>query len=86
MLLVGANGAGKSSLINAVIGLVKARSGRVLFDGSDISFVRCADRARLGIGYSPEGRRVFRSLTVTDNILRDPAGSRERKRSRTWSG
>jgi len=69
VLLVGANGAGKSSLINAVIGLVKCRSGRVLFDGNDITAVPCADRALMGIGYSPEGRRVFKSLTVADNIL-----------------
>lgn len=69
VLLVGSNGAGKSSLINAVIGLVPARSGRIVFDGRDITSVACAKRARLGIGYSPEGRRVFNSLTVTENIL-----------------
>ena len=69
VLLVGANGAGKSSLINAVVGLVGCRSGRVLFDGRDITAVPCADRARMGIGYSPEGRRVFKSLTVAENIL-----------------
>jgi len=69
VLLVGSNGAGKSSLINAVIGLVPAKSGRIVFDGQDITAVPCASRARLGIGYSPEGRRVFSSLTVTENIL-----------------
>jgi branched-chain amino acid transport system ATP-binding protein len=69
VLLVGSNGAGKSSLINAVMGLVPAASGRIVFDGEDITRVSCASRARLGIGYSPEGRRVFASLTVTDNVL-----------------
>jgi branched-chain amino acid transport system ATP-binding protein len=69
VLLVGSNGAGKSSLINAVIGLAPISSGRINFDGSDITAVACAKRARQGIGYSPEGRRVFNSLTVTENIL-----------------
>ena len=69
VLLVGANGAGKSSTINAVIGLVSAASGRIVFDGKDLSTIPCERRARLGIGYSPEGRRVFASLSVTDNVL-----------------
>jgi branched-chain amino acid transport system ATP-binding protein len=69
VLLVGANGAGKSSTINAIIGLVAQQSGRIVFDGKDISAIPCERRARLGIGYSPEGRRVFPSLSVTDNVL-----------------
>ncbi len=69
VLLVGANGAGKSSTINAVIGLVPAAGGRIVFDGADITAVPCERRARLGIGYSPEGRRVFASMSVTDNVL-----------------
>jgi branched-chain amino acid transport system ATP-binding protein len=69
VLLVGSNGAGKSSLINAVVGLVPAASGEVIFNQRDLAGVTCPDRARLGIGYSPEGRRVFTSLTVTENVL-----------------
>ena len=69
VLLVGANGAGKSSTINAVIGLVPAAGGRIVFNGVDLNAVPCERRARLGIGYSPEGRRVFASLSVTDNVL-----------------
>ena len=69
VLLVGSNGAGKSSLINTIIGLVANAGGRIVFDGKDLSGIPCASRARLGIGYSPEGRRVFNSLTVTENIL-----------------
>jgi len=68
VLLVGSNGAGKSSLINSVIGLVPSAGGRIVFDGHDLSAVPCARRARLGIGYSPEGRKVFPSLTVRENI------------------
>jgi branched-chain amino acid transport system ATP-binding protein len=69
VLLVGSNGAGKSSLINAVMGLVPLASGRILFDGADLARVSCPARARLGIGYSPEGRRVFKSMTVAENVL-----------------
>ena len=75
VLLVGSNGAGKSSLINAVIGLVPAVSGRIRFENKDLSGVSCPSRARLGIGYSPEGRRVFSSLTVAENVLSSSLGT-----------
>ena len=74
VLLVGSNGAGKSSLINAVIGLVPPSSGRIAFEGRDLAGVSCPNRARLGIGYSPEGRRVFKSLTVRENMLSGTLG------------
>lgn len=74
VLLVGSNGAGKSSLINAVVGLVPTHSGRIIFSGQDLANVSCPARARLGIGYSPEGRRVFKSLTVTENVLSGTLG------------
>ena len=74
VLLVGSNGAGKSSLINAVVGLVPSASGRIILDGKDLTGVSCPARARLGIGYSPEGRRVFQSLTVTENVLSSTQG------------
>src|SRR5260370_23371832 len=74
VLLVGANGAGKSSLINAVIGLVPLVSGRVTLENRDLRDISCSDRSRLGIGYSPEGRRVFKSLTVRENVLSSTLG------------
>ena len=74
VLLVGANGAGKSSLINAVIGLAATSRGRVRFAGEDISALPCDGRARAGMGYSPEGRRVFATMTVTDNVLSGACG------------
>ncbi|RQZ31708.1 ABC transporter ATP-binding protein [Burkholderia sp. Bp9017] len=74
VLLVGSNGAGKSSLINAVVGLVPAVSGRIVFEGTDLSTISCPARARLGIGYSPEGRRVFSSLSVTENVMAGTTG------------
>lgn len=74
VLLVGANGAGKSSLINAIIGLVPLVGGRVTLEGRDLANVSCSDRSRLGIGYSPEGRRIFKSLTVRENVLSSTLG------------
>lgn len=74
VLLVGANGAGKSSLINAVIGLVPLVSGRVTLEDKDLANISCSDRSRLGIGYSPEGRRIFKSLTVKENVLSSTLG------------
>jgi branched-chain amino acid transport system ATP-binding protein len=86
VLLVGANGAGKSSLINAVMGLVPTVSGRIRLDGHDLARVSSASRARLGIGYSPEGRRVFRSLTVLENVLSGSTGlpAAQARRNLDW--
>jgi ABC-type branched-subunit amino acid transport system ATPase component len=66
--LLGANGAGKSSLARAVSGLVKAQSGRIRFDGADITGASADQIRRLGIAYLPEGRGIFRSLTVEENL------------------
>jgi branched-chain amino acid transport system ATP-binding protein len=81
VLLVGANGAGKSSTINAIIGLVPAAQGRIIFDGNDLTRIPCERRARLGIGYSPEGRRVFPTMTVTDNVLSGAFGLGRRRQT-----
>lgn len=74
VLLIGSNGAGKSSLISSVMGLVSPAAGRIVFEGKDLAGVSSAGRARLGIGYSPEGRRVFKSLTVRENVLSSTLG------------
>lgn len=67
--LLGANGAGKSTTINAIMGLVRASGGDIRFDGQSI-FRRPPEQiARGGIGLSPEGRRVFSSLSVEENLL-----------------
>jgi branched-chain amino acid transport system ATP-binding protein len=66
--LLGANGAGKSSLARAVSGLVKAQSGQVRFDGADITSAPADQIRSLGIAYLPEGRGIFRSLTVEENL------------------
>jgi len=66
--LLGANGAGKSTLMKAVIGLLRPSAGRILFDGRPIEALRADRRARLGIGYCPEGRRTFPGLSVRENL------------------
>ena len=55
--------------------MVPTTSGRILYDGKDLASVSCPARARLGIGYSPEGRRVFSSLTVAENVLSSSLGT-----------
>jgi branched-chain amino acid transport system ATP-binding protein len=68
LALLGANGAGKSSLMRAVIGLEPVASGRILLDGADITHLPPERRARMGLGYVPEGRRVFPGMSVRDNL------------------
>ncbi len=84
VLMIGANGAGKSSTINAVMGLVPAQGGSILFEGRDIGALSCEKRARLGIGYSPEGRRVFPSMSVADNVLVGAAHTPGAQKRRTF--
>lgn len=66
--LVGANGAGKTTLIKTIVGLLRSSVGDLLFDGNDVREVRAHRRVRLGIGYAPEGRRVFPGLSVRENL------------------
>ena len=66
--IIGPNGAGKTTLIKTVMGLVKPTSGQILYNGEDITNVPAHKRAGMGIGYVPEGRRVFGKLTVEENL------------------
>ncbi len=65
--LIGSNGAGKSSTLKAVLGMV-TYEGRVTFEGRDLKGMKPSQVMRLGIGFSPEGRRVFPQLSVLDNL------------------
>ena len=67
--LIGANGAGKTSTLRALMGLVPRAGGAVRFGSHDLSRVPARNMVRLGIGYVPEGRRVFAGLTVEKNLL-----------------
>ncbi|HUM10103.1 MAG TPA: ABC transporter ATP-binding protein [Myxococcaceae bacterium] len=66
--LVGRNGAGKTTTIDSIIGLLPLRSGKITFQGRDISSLPPHKRARLGIGYAPEDSGVFPDLTVAENF------------------
>jgi urea transport system ATP-binding protein len=67
--LMGRNGVGKSTLLKSIMGLFRARTGSILFDGQDLAALSPEERARQGIGYAPQGREIFPSLTVLENLL-----------------
>jgi len=66
--IVGPNGAGKTTLFKTVSGTVRPSAGRITFDGRDLLAVKPAERAHLGIAHVPEGRQVFRTLNVLENL------------------
>lgn len=66
--LLGRNGAGKTTTLRSVMGLTPARSGRIVFEGADISHCRPHQVCRRGIGFVPEDRRIFPKLTVQENL------------------
>jgi urea transport system ATP-binding protein len=66
--VMGRNGMGKTTLLKCVMGLLPASSGRITFDGHDLSTQPAVARARLGIGYVPQGREIFSHLTVEENL------------------
>ncbi|WP_312462274.1 ABC transporter ATP-binding protein [Comamonas sp.] len=68
LVVVGPNGSGKSTLMRVVTGLIRPQSGRVLWDGRDITDLDAPGRARLGLGYVPQEANVFRNLSVLDNL------------------
>jgi urea transport system ATP-binding protein len=67
-VLLGRNGVGKTTLLKCLMGLVPIRSGRIHFNGQDISSATPYDRARAGIGYVPQGREIFARLSVEENL------------------
>ena len=66
--MIGANGAGKSTLMMTIFGRPRARSGRIIFDGTDITGMPAHEIARMGLAQSPEGRRIFPRMTVMENL------------------
>jgi len=79
--LVGANGAGKSTFLKALVGLNEERSGAIHFDGADISRMPAEQVSRLGLIMVPEGRLLFDSLTVEENLLMGTVN----RRSGSWT-
>ena len=81
--LIGANGAGKSTTLRAISGLVPAGKGHIVFEGTEVTSLSADKIVQRGIGHSPEGRRVFANMSVRENLelgaytRRDRAGIRE---------
>jgi urea transport system ATP-binding protein len=68
MCLMGRNGMGKTTLLKCIMGLLPASSGSLSFDGTDLTRRPAEERARIGIGYVPQGREIFPQLTVEENL------------------
>ena len=66
--LMGRNGVGKTTLLKSIMGLLPSRSGRIVFDGADLTGRRAEERMTRGIGYVPQGREIFPNLTVRENL------------------
>ena len=66
--LIGANGAGKSTTLNTIAGLMKPRTGRITFDGKDLGSTPASKIVSQGMALCPEGRRIFQQMTVRDNL------------------
>ena len=66
--VVGPNGAGKTTLFKTISGVVKPTGGKIAFMGKDLATMSAAQRAHLGIAHVPEGRQVFKTLTVRENL------------------
>jgi branched-chain amino acid transport system ATP-binding protein len=66
--LLGRNGAGKSTTFRSIVGLVEQRTGRIVFEGRDVSNSPTHEIVRVGLGYVPEERRIFTELTVEENL------------------
>ena len=77
--IIGANGAGKTTILRALMGLAKCQRGTILFRGEDITQAPPHRRARLGISSVPEGRRIFSDLTVAENLLMGAYAQEDRK-------
>lgn len=77
LAVIGANGAGKSTLLKTIAGSVPAKSGTITFEGEDITSMNAFDRVRRGVAMVPEGRKLFPSLTVQENLQTALASKRK---------
>ena len=78
--LIGANGAGKTTMMQSVVGLIPKRNGSVVFDGQDITKTPCHKIVQLGMTQVPEGRRIFQELSVYENLMMGAYTVREQQR------
>ena len=77
--LVGRNGMGKTTLLKSLIGMVPHESGQILLDGEDISDQQSHERVASGVGFVPQGRMIFSTMTVTENIVTGLTTTGEKK-------
>src|SRR6202163_2138861 len=82
--LMGRNGAGKSTTLKAIMGLLAQRQGAVHFNGDDISTLKPFEIVRRGLGFTPEDRRIFVDLTVMENLDIGRPRSEERRVGKEW--
>ena len=78
--LIGANGAGKTTMMQSIVGLIPKKNGTVVFDGHDITKTPCHKIVKLGMTQVPEGRRIFQELTVYENLLMGAYTIRDQQR------
>ena len=78
--LIGANGAGKTTMMQSVVGLIPKKSGSVIFDGHDITKTPCHKIVQLGMTQVPEGRRIFQELSVYENLMMGAYTIRDQQR------
>jgi branched-chain amino acid transport system ATP-binding protein len=86
--LMGRNGAGKSTTMKAVMGLLPRRNGSVRLNGRNVSTLKPFEIARLGIGFTPEDRRIFSDLTVLENLdvgVRSPREAADGAPAQAWT-
>ncbi len=81
--LIGANGAGKTTMMQSVVGLIPKKSGSVIFDGKDITKMPCHKIVQLGMTQVPEGRRIFQELSVYDNLMMGAYTVKEQQKFKT---
>jgi branched-chain amino acid transport system ATP-binding protein len=81
--LIGANGAGKTTMMQSVVGMIPKKSGSVIFDGKDITKTPCHKIVQLGMTQVPEGRRIFQELTVYENLMMGAYTVRDQQRFKT---
>lgn len=79
--LMGRNGVGKTTLLNAIMGLLPIESGAIGFDGQDLARQPAAVRAHKGVGYVPQGRGIFSDLTVEENLVVGLTGRRDGRKT-----
>jgi len=79
--LMGRNGVGKTTLLKVIMGLLPASSGKIRFQDTQLGGARPEARARVGIGYVPQGREIFPALTVEENLMVGRLGSRGRAKA-----